>query len=168
MAGKLRELLSRAFSVFRRERFDRDLDEELREHLKLLVEEYSRRGMSPQEAFNAARKSFGGLEQAKDACRDQRGLPMLETFLQDLRYGFRVMRKNPGFAAVAVLTLALGIGANSAIFSVLDSVMLAVLPVRDPQQLLLVNWTSSDWPAIVEDLEGTNRKDPATGGWISQ
>ncbi len=166
--GRLREFASRVRAMFDKTRLEQDLDEELRAHLELLVEENLRRGMNPDEARLAARRSFGGVEQIKEAYRDQRGLPIVETFIQDIRYGFRMLRKNPGFTAVALLTLALGIGANTAIFSVLDAVMLQTLPVQNPQQLLLVNWTSKDWPAIVEDLEGSNRKDPVTGGWLSE
>src|SRR5262249_7459523 len=125
-------------------------------------------GLSPEEARDAARRAFGGVEQTKESYRDQRGLPVMETFAQDLRYGFRMLRKNPGFTAVAVLTLALGIGANTAIFSVLDSVMLKSLPVQNPQELLLVSWTANGWPSIVGDLEGSNRKDPKSGEWISE
>jgi len=154
--------------LFGKDRLDRDLDEELRLHLEMLVDENIGRGMSLKEARCAARRSFGGIEQTKEAYRDQRGLPIMETLIQDIRYGFRMLRKNPGFTTVAVLTLALGIGANSGIFSVVEAVMLQALPVRDPQQLLLVNWTSKDWPALVEDLEGSNRKDPVTGTWLSE
>jgi len=164
----VRVLAWRVRCLFGKNRLDDDLDEELHSHLEMLVEENVRRGMSIGEARREARRSFGGVVQTKEIYRDQRGLPIVETFIQDIRYGFRILRKNPGFTTVAVLTLALGIGANSAIFSVLDAVMLQTLPVRNPQQLLLVNWTSKDWPAIVEDLEGSNRKDPESGGWISE
>jgi predicted permease len=154
--------------MFATTHLDQDLDEELRVHLEMLVEENIRRGMSPQQASRAARRSFGGIEQTKEAYRDQRGLPIMERFIQDIRYGYRMLRKNPGFTAVVVLTLALGIGANTAIFSVVDAVMLQTLPVQKPQELLLVTWAAREWPAIVEDLEGSNRKDPAGGGWISE
>jgi predicted permease len=134
----------------------------------MLIDENVRRGMSLKEARYAARRSFGGLEQTREAYRDQRGLPIVETLIQDIRFGFRMLRKNPSFTAVAVLTLSLGIGANTAIFSVLDAVMLQLLPVRDPQRLVLVRWTSKDWPSIVGDLEGSNRKDAESGGWLSE
>jgi MacB-like periplasmic core domain len=126
------------------------------------------RGMSFDEARRAARRSFGGVIQTKEAYRDQRGLPIVETIIQDLRYGLRMLRKNPAFTIVTILTLALGIGANTAIFSVLDAVMLQNLPVERPQQLVVVNWTSKDWPALVEDLEGSNRKDSISSGWLSE
>jgi predicted permease len=166
--SRLREFASRIRGLFGKTPLDQDLDEELRIHLEMLVEENVRRGMSVEAARYAARRSFGGLEQTKEAYRDQRGLPVVETLMQDIRYGFRMLRKNPSFTAVAVLTLALGIGANTAIFSVVDAVMLEMLPVRSPQQLIQCKWTSKDWPSVVEDLEGSNRKDPATLGWISE
>jgi predicted permease len=166
--SRLRELASRIRGLFSQNRLDRDLDEELSVHLEMLVDENVRRGMSLKEARYAARRRFGGLEQTREAYRDQRGLPIVETLIQDIRFGFRMLRKNPSFTAVAVLTLALGIGANTAIFSVLDAVMLQMLPVHDPQQLVLVRWTSTDWPSIVEDLEGSSRKDPNGGGSLSE
>ena len=166
--SRLREFASRIRGLFGKRRLDQDLDEELRAHLEMLVEENVRRGMSIGEARRAAGRSFGGVLQTKEIYRDQRGLPIVETFIQDIRYGFRMLRKNPSFTAVAVLTLALGIGANTAIFSVVDAVMLQSLPVRNPQQLLLMTWTSKGWSALVESLEGSNRKDPVSGGWVSE
>lgn len=162
---RIRSLIS---NLFRRDRVEHDLDAEVSSYLAELIDEKIAAGMSSAEAQRAARIEMGGVEQVKEQVREVRAGLFLERLVQDLRYGLRMLRKNPGFTAVAVSTLALGIGANSAIFSVLDAVMLQTLPVRNPQQLLLVKWTAKDWPAIVEDLEGSNRKDPESGGWVSE
>ena len=165
---RLREFESRIRALFSQNRLDRDLDEELSAHLDMLVDENVRRGMTIEEARRAASRSFGGVTQIKEAYRDQRGLPIVETFIQDVRYGFRMLRKNPGFTAVAVLTLALGIGANTAMFSVLDAVMIQTLPVRAADQLLMLKWTAKGFPSMIEDLEGNSLNNANGEGIISE
>ena len=130
----------RVRSLFRKSRLEQELTEELRFHLEKLAEEYVAKGMTPEEARYAAPRELGGVEQIKEECRDMRRVNWLENILQDVRYGLRQMRRSPGFAAVAVLMLALGIGANTAIFSLIDAVMLKMLPVKNPQQLVVLRW----------------------------
>lgn len=133
---KLRALFLRLGGLFSGQRRDREFEAELESHLQLHIEANLLSGMTPEEARRRALIKLGGLEQTKEIYRDRRGIPFLQTFYQDIRYSFRQLRRNPGFAAVAVLTLALGIGANTAIFSLLDSVMLRFLPVEKPQELV--------------------------------
>ena len=138
MMTQLRVLVSRCWGMFQKGRSEQELDEELRSHLDMQIEENIRKGMTPNEAAHAARRSFGGGDQVKEIYRDQRGLSMVETTVQDIRFGFRLLFKSPGFTLVAALTLALGIGVNTAIFSTVNGVMLRPFPFREPKQLVAV------------------------------
>ena len=149
----------RLSALFRKRELESELDQELRAHLELAVERNLSRGMAEAEARREALKSFGGVEQTKEFYRDQRGLPMIETALQDFRYGLRMIRRNPGFSLLAILCLTLGIGANAAVFSWVEGILFRPYPmVKHQEQLLAVGGTvrgeaegtAISWPDILD------------------
>src|SRR3954465_15429671 len=133
----LRVLLSRIRATFRNRSADEDIDDELRAHLDMLQERFSRRGMEPKEAFYAARRQLGGLTQLQQELRDRRGLPVIDLMRRDIRQAIRRLGRSKPFTACAALTLALGIGATTAVFAVLDALVLKPLPYAEPGRPLV-------------------------------
>jgi len=137
MRETFRTLVQRFAALFRRRQLEHELDEELRSHLEMAIEFNLRKGMSPSNARREALRSFGGVEQTKEVYREQRGLPVIETTLQDLRFGLRMLARSPGFSILAVLCLTLGIGANAAVFSWVEGILFRPYPLVAHQERLL-------------------------------
>lgn len=144
-------------AVALRSRLEREMETELRFHIDAFAEDLARSGVPPEEALRRARIEFGGVERTKEECRDARGVNLIESLFQDLRYGLRLLRKNPGFTLLAVLCLALGIGVNTSIFTVLDFTLLRPLPVTEPEQMTILSRASNPEIAYPDYVEYRDR-----------
>ena len=133
-------------ALFRRGRLERELSEEIRTHIEMATEQNVLRGMTETEARQAARRSFGGVEQIKEEYRWTRGFPWLETLAQDIRYGLRTLARTPAFTFTALATLAVGIGATTAVFSIVYAVLLRSLPYSEPDRLVWITSTAGAFP----------------------
>jgi predicted permease len=158
-----RDLLLRLRALANRRRAESDLDEELSFHLEMEARKNQAADMRESETRRSASVRFGGVEQVREQCRDVRGLAFLESLVRDLRWGARILRKTPVFTAVAVASLAIGIGGNTAVFTLLDAVLLRSLPVRNPDQLVVVRWGARA-PLNVSTTWATGGDD-GHGGW---
>jgi putative ABC transport system permease protein len=163
MREVFRTFCHRVAALFRRRHLEDDLAEELRAHLEMAIEANLRQGMTPEDARHEALRNFGGFEQTKELYRDQRALPMIETTLQDLRFGLRMLRRSPGFSILAMLCLTLGIGANAAVFSWVEGILFRPYPaVTHQEQLFALTGTAigdsgptgTSWPDVL-DLQGS-------------
>src|SRR5467141_47202 len=159
MRESFRTFLQRLAALFHRRRLENDLDDEFRSHLEMSIDLNLRKGMTPADARREALRSFGGLEQTKELYREQRGLHMIETTLQDLRFGLRMLRRTPGFSILAILCLTLGIGANAAVFSWVEGILFRPYPAVTHQEQLLTltgtarsesGLTGTSWPDILD------------------
>jgi len=139
-----RTLAARTAALFRRRRLDAELEEELRAHIELAVAENMHRGMTAADARTAALRDFGGVTQIRESYRLQRGMPMAQQLLRDLKFALRQLRKSPGFALTAIVTLALGLGANTAVFSLINGLLLKPLAVPHSEELVAIHYTRSD------------------------
>src|SRR6266566_5851727 len=153
-------------SLFRNEQTAQELNDEIQFHLQHQIEEYVAQGMDPKEARRAALRLLGGPDQIKEECREMRNVSFIENFLQDLGFGFRVLRRSPGFSALAIICLTLGIGANAAVFSWIEGLLLRPFPAVAQQERLLVvvghdratgdkgttgaSFTDLSWPDFVD------------------
>jgi hypothetical protein len=153
----IRAFFSRLSGSFATARGERELAEEFESHLQMQIEDNVRAGMTPEQARREALLKSGGLEPAREACRDRRGHPALETTKRDLVYGWRQMHRSPGFTAVVVLILALGIGANTAIFSVVNAFLLRPLPFEKDEELVSLYESNKDQPQFA--VSGTKYLD---------
>ena len=158
----LRIFLSRLRGLFRKRTLEQEMADEIQAHLEMQIEDHLRQGMTLEEARYLALRKFGGVEQVKETHREQRSLALLETLLRDVAYGLRMLRRSPGVTAVATLSLAIGIGANTALFSVVDAVLLKTLPVQDPERLMVFEWQAGR-AYRVSAMSGTSNVDSPPG-----
>ncbi|HEY4088484.1 MAG TPA: ABC transporter permease, partial [Bryobacteraceae bacterium] len=139
MPTGLRYFFSRVAALFQSKDFDRDLNDEIKTHLDLLIQDKIQRGIDPAEALRTAHLELGGVTQLREAHRDTRGFPLIDTFLQDLRYTFRTLRRDAGFTTFAILIVGLGIGASATVFSLVDAMLIRPLPFRNPASLVWIS-----------------------------
>jgi predicted permease len=161
----LREIILRASALFRGRDMDAEMADEIRLHLELRKQANIEAGMPPDEAEHAARRRFGPVDRVKETCRDERGIVWLENLYRDFLYSARMLRKSPVFAAVALLSLSLGIGANTTIFSLLNAVLLRSLPVRNPGELRAVYWSGHN--VELSAYMGSGSRTTDAGGRVS-
>lgn len=173
----LRAWLVRMVSMFRRQRDERELAEEMQSHLQLHIDDNLRAGMSEEQARREALLKLGGIEASKEMYRERRGLPLLETTVKDLRFALRMLRKNPGFTSVAILTLALGIGGNAAIFSVVNAMLLRPLPYKNSSRMVAVHTKTAmfpqfelaeSWPAFLAIRSRASSLESALAYWVTE
>src|SRR5271165_5831073 len=175
MRVSLREAFNRVRSFFSKHSLDLELDQEIASHLEMAVEENIARGLPPEEARRQALARFGGVQQARETHRETRGLPWLDVLLQDLSFTFRILRRDRAFTIVAVVILALGIGANVAVFSVVNTILLGPLPFRDSQQLVRIverdpgagESTKTYTADATQDFQQQNRSFQSVSGYFA-
>jgi len=158
----LRDFLYRLTAIFRRKQLDREMAEEMRFHLNQRTADFAADGLASEEARFAAQRKFGNAGLLQEQSRDARGFMWLDQFQQDLRYGLRQLRRNPAFTAVVVVSLALGIGANTALFSLVDEVLLRPLSVKNPHELFILRWSSLP-DGLYTSRDGRSTTDPTNG-----
>jgi macrolide transport system ATP-binding/permease protein len=155
-----RIIVHRCRSLFRRSRAEVDLQREIDLHIEQLAKEQMAAGMTESEAFAAARREFGSIVVTEESCRDMRGINFIDELARDLSFAFRTLRKSPAFTLTALLSLALGIGANTAIYSFMDAIMMRALPIPDPQNLVVVNWRAKGQPMVAHARHGDGYQTP--------
>ena len=161
--AKARVFLFRIATLFRERSMRRELNDEMQAHIQMLTDENLERGMTEREARSAALRSFGGVDLVHESAGRERGIPMLERILQDVKFGFRVLRRDRNFALLAIITLALGIGANTAIFSLVNAVLLRPLPYGKPDRVVTLKGGQS--PPDIADFDEQSKTLSSVGGF---